>query len=64
VLDPPGYGTVTITKAISIVNDGVGVAAIGTSSGNAITINAGANDSVHLRGPAREALTSPSRWRG
>ena len=29
VLDPAGYGTVTITKAISIVNDGVGVAAIG-----------------------------------
>ena len=50
VLDPAGYGAVTITKAISIVNDGVGVAAIGVSSGNAITINAGANDSVHLRG--------------
>jgi hypothetical protein len=50
VLDPAGYGAVTITKAISIVNDGVGVAAIGVSSGNAITINAGPTDSVHLRG--------------
>ncbi len=52
VLDPAGYGTVTITKAISIVNDGVGVAAIFASSdsGIAITINAGATDSVHLRG--------------
>ena len=50
VLDPAGYGAVTITKAISIVNDGVGVAAVQASSGNAITINAGANDSVHLRG--------------
>ena len=50
VLDPVGYGAATITKAISIVNDGVGVAAIGASSGNAITINAGASDSVHLRG--------------
>ena len=29
VLDPANYGPVTITKAISIVNDGVGVAAIG-----------------------------------
>ncbi|MDQ6701828.1 MAG: hypothetical protein M3Z96_01335 [Pseudomonadota bacterium] len=40
----------TITKAISIVNDGVGTAGILASSGNAITINAGAGDSVHLRG--------------
>jgi hypothetical protein len=50
VLDPGGYGPVTITKAMSIVNDGVGVAAIGAPSGNAITINAGGDDSVHLRG--------------
>ena len=50
VLDPAGYGNVTITKAISIVNDGVGVAAIGVSSGNGVTINVGAGDSVHLRG--------------
>src|ERR1700730_11906750 len=50
VLDPAGYGTLTITKAISIVNDGVGVAAIGAESGNGVTINAGASDSVHLRG--------------
>jgi Periplasmic copper-binding protein (NosD) len=50
VLDPAGYGAVTINHAISIINDGVGVAAVGVSSGNAITINAGATDSVHLRG--------------
>jgi hypothetical protein len=50
VLDPADYGTVTITKAVSIVNDGVGVAAIGAESGNGVTINAGASDSVHLRG--------------
>jgi len=60
VLDPAGYGTVTITKAISIVNDGVGVAAIGVSSGNAITINAGATDSVHLRGLTLTGLGSGS----
>ncbi len=50
VLSPGGYGSVTINQAISIINDGVGVAAIGTTSGNAITITAGATDSVHLRG--------------
>jgi hypothetical protein len=58
VLDPAGYGAVTITKAISIVNDGVGVAAIRASSGNGVTINAGANDSVHLRGLTIEGLGS------
>jgi hypothetical protein len=50
VADPGGYGMVTITKAISIVNDGAGAATIGTSSGNGVTITAGAGDSVHLRG--------------
>jgi Right handed beta helix region len=50
VLDPAGYGAVTITKAVSIVNDGVGAAAIGAGAGNGITINAGAEDSVHVRG--------------
>jgi hypothetical protein len=51
VLEPAGYGPVTITKSISIVNDGVGTAAIGVESGNAITINAsGLFDFVHLRG--------------
>jgi hypothetical protein len=58
VLDPGGYGAVTITKAISIANDGVGTTAIGAGSGNAITINAGANDSVHLRGLTIEGLGS------
>jgi hypothetical protein len=60
VLDPAGYGAVTINHAISIVNDGVGVAAIGVSSGNAITINAGATDSVHLRGLTLTGLGSGS----
>jgi hypothetical protein len=52
VLDSGGYGPVTIDKAISIVNDGVGTAGIRTlsSSGTAITINAGPNDAVSLRG--------------
>jgi hypothetical protein len=50
VLDPAGYSPVTITKAISIVNDSVGVAGIGAPSGDGVVINAGATDSVHLRG--------------
>jgi hypothetical protein len=58
VLDPAGYGPVTITKAISIVNDGVGAAGIRAASGNAITINVGASDSVHLRGLTIEGLGS------
>jgi hypothetical protein len=51
ILDPGGYGPVTITKAISIVNDGVGVAGMVPPVGGAgITVNAGASDAISLRG--------------
>src|SRR5450631_2703673 len=51
VLDPAGYGALTINKAISIVNDGVGTAGvIVPSSGIGITVNAGSSDAVSLRG--------------
>jgi hypothetical protein len=50
ILDPAGYGAVTISKAVSIVNDGVGTAGIQAVSGNAVTINAEASDAVTLRG--------------
>jgi hypothetical protein len=51
VLDPGGYGKVTITKSISIVNDGVGEAGmLFVWSGVGITVNAGAIDIVSLRG--------------
>jgi len=51
VLDAGGYGSVTITKAISIINDGVGEAGVLVSGGaNGITVNAGSNDAVNLRG--------------
>src|SRR5450631_3110692 len=52
ILDPAGYGPVTITKALSIVNDGVGTAGVQQAAvgQNAITINAGASDAVFLRG--------------
>jgi hypothetical protein len=50
VLDPGGYGAVTITKSISIVNDGVGEAGLLVSGGvTGIVINA-ANAYVNLRG--------------
>lgn len=50
VLDPGGYGAVTITKAISITNDGAGEAGILVAGTNGIVVSAGANDVVNLRG--------------
>src|SRR5437868_5626900 len=51
VLDPGGYGAVTITKGISIINDGVGEAGTLVSGGAiGITVNAGSTDHVSLRG--------------
>jgi hypothetical protein len=48
VLDPAAYGTLTITQGLSI--QGHGFASITAQSGDAITINAGANDKINLRG--------------
>jgi hypothetical protein len=51
ILDPAGYGPVTITKAMSIVNDGVGEAGVTTTTASdGITVAAGVNDEVNLRG--------------
>ena len=51
MLDPADYGTVTIDKSISIVNNGVGSAGILVPPlGTGITINAGAADVIYLRG--------------
>src|ERR1700756_2338676 len=51
VLDPGGYGAVTITKSISIITEGgSGEAGILASGTNGITVNAGASDVVILRG--------------
>jgi hypothetical protein len=50
VLDSAGYGTLTIDKAISIVNDG-SLAKVAVGSGaTGIIINAGSQDAIHLRG--------------
>jgi hypothetical protein len=49
VLDPAGYGPLIITKAISIQgHDFSGISV--PSGGTGITINAGANDNINLRG--------------
>src|ERR1700688_4656310 len=51
VLGTAGYGTLTISKAISIVNGGGFEAGIAVPSGGVgITINALTNDAVSLRG--------------
>jgi hypothetical protein len=49
VLSSAGYGTVTINQAVSIINTS-NFAGVTVGSGNGITINAGSNDSVTLRG--------------
>jgi hypothetical protein len=49
VLSSAGYGTLTITQAVSIINVGY-FAGVSVASGNGITINAGTNDAVVLRG--------------
>src|ERR1700734_3011534 len=46
-LDPGGFGTLTITKSITI--DGGGVASVMVSSGAGITVSAGATDIVTIR---------------
>jgi hypothetical protein len=49
VLDPAGYGTLFITKAISV--QGHGFAGISVTSGNSgIRVNAGPTDAVHING--------------
>ena len=55
VLDPGGFGGVTITKSISIVAEGAEGGVL-VSLTNAIVVNAGANDVVHLRGLILEGV--------
>jgi hypothetical protein len=51
VLDPGDFGPVTISQAVSIYADELGATGIMTSPGTSgIVINAGANDTVNLRG--------------
>ena len=50
VLDPAGYGAVTITKAISIQGHGFAGITQSSGTGNGITINASSTDAISLRG--------------
>ncbi|MEO6192512.1 MAG: hypothetical protein ABIS20_05845 [Thermoanaerobaculia bacterium] len=55
VLDSGDFGKVTLNKAITVLAPGV-LGGIQSSSGTAITINAGANDRVVLRGLTIDGL--------
>lgn len=56
-LDPGGFGAVTITKCLSIEAEGAGgMAGVLVSGTNGIVIDAGANDTVVLRGLTFEGL--------
>jgi hypothetical protein len=57
VLDPGGFGAVTITKAISIEANGL-IAGVLVSGTNGIVVAAGASDVVVLRGLTFEGLGS------
>src|SRR5262245_11980962 len=60
VLDPGGYGAVTITKTISIINDGVGEAGIrcrGAPSASA-SMRAPMTGSVCAASPSRESASA------
>lgn len=50
VLDPGGFGAVTITKAITIASEGSGEAGILASGTSGIVVNAPAGSMVYLRG--------------
>lgn len=49
-LDPGGFGAVTITKAITIAQEGSGEAGVAVAGTDGIVVEAGASDTVVLRG--------------
>src|SRR5439155_9243032 len=49
VLNSAGYGSLTINKSVTIMSEGT-VAGVTAASGIGITISAGANDVINLRG--------------
>jgi hypothetical protein len=58
VLDPGGFGAVTITKPITFDGGGGQVASILVAGTNAINVNAGANDVVIIRNLRLNGFTS------
>ncbi|MEO6192511.1 MAG: right-handed parallel beta-helix repeat-containing protein [Thermoanaerobaculia bacterium] len=59
VLDSGDFGPVTIDKSVSLVSAGP-LGAIQAGTGNAVTINAGPNDKIVLRGLALDGLGTGS----
>jgi hypothetical protein len=59
VLDPGGFGAVTITKSITISGDGT-LAGILAATVNGIIVNAGANDDVIIRSISIDGTTGAS----
>src|SRR5450432_2002398 len=57
VIDPAGYGVLTITKSISIQGHGFG-GVTAASGAVGVTINAGASDKINLRGLLFEGANS------
>src|SRR5437016_9359874 len=55
VLDPGGFGAVTITKSISIEANGL-IAGVLVSAGSGMVVNAAATDTVVIRGITFEGL--------
>src|SRR5579871_3029423 len=49
VLDPGGFGAVTITKSITIDGSGGSIAGVLVTGTNGIVVNAGTNDTVVLK---------------
>jgi hypothetical protein len=49
VLDPGGFGAITITKSITLDGGGIGGSILPSAGANGVIINAGANDTVRLR---------------
>lgn len=57
VLDPGGFGGVTITKAITIASENI-MAGILVAGTNGVIINAGVNDVIKLRGLSFEGVAT------
>jgi hypothetical protein len=56
VLDPGGFGAVTITKSITIASEGAGEGGVLVSGTNGIIVNAPAGSLINLRGLQIEGL--------
>jgi hypothetical protein len=61
-LDPGGFGAVTVVKAITLADEGVGEGGILVAGTNGITVNAGPSDVVIVRGLQIDGGPLPSSF--